>query len=606
MCSNLDLIEVDEDLTQYFVTYSDSLIHFVTIDGQGYVDQASLTTLTGQQIGGLFQLSNVLIRRVFPIERTVHVLFSSGNGLHMLRVGREGQLDLTFGDEGLMDLAWERFNEQDYQGLMKLQDGGFVVWGGFRSPAPLQDQRNAYMMRLDHMLVPDSAFGNDAAVVLMGSTIYNYPYYSIKGVYELPDNSIVAGLYYNVYGPAVFGSATYRIYASNGILQATNQLSNWISACHMTDDGTLLFAFGFSPSHMLKIIGTDGQLSNIQLGWEYVSEIRSDALGMLYTVVNGTVIQKRNPTGAVDADFGVPYQADDVETNGAQRPLENRAVREMLVLPDGKLLSWGNATNGSSVIVTRHHNIPDPRAKLSLRVLLGGAFDASTGLMRDDLRQQGLLPTLQSYASPGFNAVNGVGTWAMPQGVLSWSGDSAVVDWVWLELLDPADSNAAVATRVGLVHRDGQVTQADGRSAIDFSTGAGSYLLRVRHRNHLSVTTAAPVTLGVTATSLDLTDATTATYGTNAQMELDGVRMLWPGDATGDGVVKYVGVANDRDAILTTVGGSTPTATHTGYHAADVNLDGVVKYVGAANDRDVVLQTIGGTVPTAIRAAQQP
>ncbi len=150
MCSNLDLIEVDEDLTQYFVTYSDSLIRFVTIDGQGYVDQASLTTLTAQQIGGLFQLSNVLIRRVWPIDGTVHVLFSSGNGLHMLRVGRDGQLDSSFGDEGVVDLDWDRFNEQDYQGLTKLQDGGFVVWGGFRSPAPLQDRYLCvmrYMMR---------------------------------------------------------------------------------------------------------------------------------------------------------------------------------------------------------------------------------------------------------------------------------------------------------------------------------------------------------------------------------------------------------------------------------------------------------------------------
>jgi len=38
----------------------------------------------------------------------------------------------------------------------------------------------------------------------------------------------------------------------------------------------------------------------------------------------------------------------------------------------------------------------------------------------------------------------------------------------------------------------------------------------------------------------------------------------------------------------------------------DVNLDGVVKYTGAANDRDVVLSTIGGTTPTAVRLEQVP
>jgi hypothetical protein len=37
-----------------------------------------------------------------------------------------------------------------------------------------------------------------------------------------------------------------------------------------------------------------------------------------------------------------------------------------------------------------------------------------------------------------------------------------------------------------------------------------------------------------------------------------------------------------------------------------VNLDGVVRYVGAANDRDPILQTIGGTVPTNVRTEQLP
>lgn len=607
MCSNLELIVVDEeDLTQYFVTYRDTLIRFVIIDEQGNVDQASLTPITAQQVGGFFQLTNVLFRRVFPIDGSVYVLLSSDNGLHMLQMGRDGQLDLAFGGGGMIDLSWERFNEQDYQGLMKLQDGGFIVWGGFRSPAPVQDQQNAYLMRLDHLLVPDSAFGNDAAIVLMGSTLSNHPYPTIKGVYELPDYSIAVALYYNDYGPAVFGSASCRIYASNGIYQSSNQLSNWIAACHMTDDGTLLFAFGFSPAHMLKIIRTDGQLSNIQLNWEYIRKIRSDAQGMLYTVANSSIIQKRTPAGLVDTDFGILYQAEDVETTGAESPVENRVVRGMNVLPDGKLLSWGNTTNGSSVLVTRHHNIPDPRSKLSLRVMLGGAFDPGTDLMRDDLRQQGLLPTLQPYTAPAYNAVNGVGSWAMPQEVMSWSGDSAVVDWVWLELLHSLDSTTVAATRAGLVHRNGQVTQVDGRSAIDFSAGAGSYLLRVRHRNHLSVTTATPITLGAGVTSLDLTNPAAATFGTDAQQEVNGVRMLWPGDATGDGVVKYVGAANDRDAILMAIGGSTPTATLSSYHPADLNLDGVVKYVGPSNDRDLILQTIGGSVPTAVRVAQYP
>ena len=82
--------------------------------------------------------------------------------------------------------------------------------------------------------------------------------------------------------------------------------------------------------------------------------------------------------------------------------------------------------------------------------------------------------------------------------------------------------------------------------------------------------------------------------------------MLWAGDVTGDGTIKYVGEDNDRDPILQAIGGSVPTNTSSGYVPEDVNLDGVVKYVGEDNDRDPILQTIGGSVPTNTRTQQVP
>lgn len=71
--------------------------------------------------------------------------------------------------------------------------------------------------------------------------------------------------------------------------------------------------------------------------------------------------------------------------------------------------------------------------------------------------------------------------------------------------------------------------------------------------------------------------------------------------------MKYTGTNNDRDAILTAIGGSVPTNTLSGqYLQEDLNLDGVVKYTGPSNDRDLILQTIGGRVPTAVRVEQVP
>ncbi len=63
---------------------------------------------------------------------------------------------------------------------------------------------------------------------------------------------------------------------------------------------------------------------------------------------------------------------------------------------------------------------------------------------------------------------------------------------------------------------------------------------------------------------------------------------------------------NDRDPILTAIGGTTPTSVVSGYMREDVNLSGYVKYTGAANDRDPILVNIGSTVPTNVRYEQIP
>jgi hypothetical protein len=39
-----------------------------------------------------------------------------------------------------------------------------------------------------------------------------------------------------------------------------------------------------------------------------------------------------------------------------------------------------------------------------------------------------------------------------------------------------------------------------------------------------------------------------------------------------------------------------------GYFPEDVNLDGVVSYTGGNNDRDIILTNVGGVVPTSTRA----
>ncbi len=244
-----------------------------------------------------------------------------------------------------------------------------------------------------------------------------------------------------------------------------------------------------------------------------------------------------------------------------------------------------------------------PRTVVAAKVFLDGAYRAGTGLMVDSLRKLNLLPLNEPYTAMG-RTING--PTVTTAGVFAPTGGNAIVDWVMVELRATSAPYAVLEARVGLVQRDGDVVAPDGSSPLGFCQNAGNYRVSVRHRNHLGCMTNANVALGGTATALDFTSAALTTYGTNARRTAGSVQTLWSGNVVANSELKYVGEFNDRDPILTAIGGSIPTNTATGYLMSDVNLDGTVKYVGADNDRDPILTNVGGTVPTNVLGEQLP
>ncbi len=240
---------------------------------------------------------------------------------------------------------------------------------------------------------------------------------------------------------------------------------------------------------------------------------------------------------------------------------------------------------------------------LYVKVFLEGPY--SDGLMADALRSADLVPTTDPYTAMGMHVDGGGLVNAYPH-TLDNTVDRRVVDWVLVELRDATDPTVVVRTMGGLVLNDGTVIDPQGGPLRIPGTDA-SYHVAVRHRNHLGVMGQTALLFHGGTAVLDLTDSTTATYGTGARKHLgDGVMALWSGDANSDGMVRYTGAGNDRDPVLSTVGGLVPTGSITGYFAQDINLDGVVKYTGPGNDRDKILQNVGGTVPTNSRHQQVP
>ena len=244
-----------------------------------------------------------------------------------------------------------------------------------------------------------------------------------------------------------------------------------------------------------------------------------------------------------------------------------------------------------------------PPILLSVQACLDGPYRSTNGLMIDSLRVQGLIPTGEPYTGAGF-AVDG--TASAGASVFQVSGANAIVDWVLVELRDVNTPTTIVEARAGLLQRDGDVVATDGTSPLGFCSAAGNYRIALRHRNHLGVLTAAPFPLSATNTSVDLRSSSVSTYGTNARRDRGAIHTLWAGNSNGNSEVMYAGSGNDRDVVLSAIGGAVATATVSGYLPEDCNLDGLVKYAGLESDRDVILITIGGTIATATVQEQLP
>ncbi len=245
-------------------------------------------------------------------------------------------------------------------------------------------------------------------------------------------------------------------------------------------------------------------------------------------------------------------------------------------------------------------------------MLLGGAYNSTTHAMNDVLRQQGLIPLTEPYTALGWPQAGGGGGETTTTAVLNATYPGGhVVDWVRLELRKWDDPTILQASRQALVVQNGTVISAQGSQSVLFGVLPGVYWVVVRHRNHLGAALFSHIQVvypggGIWTYNFTGTSGSSY-YGTNALKVADGKGMLWEGDTNGDHTLKYTGVNNDRDPILSAIGGVVPTNTvNYVYSRNDVNIDGTVKYTGVNNDRDPILSNIGGVVPNNTRAEQLP
>lgn len=261
-------------------------------------------------------------------------------------------------------------------------------------------------------------------------------------------------------------------------------------------------------------------------------------------------------------------------------------------------------------------------------------------LMRDNLRfnpynSQRVIPDQDIYQIPyivnAYTTVDvtnsfthvGCGTLSQYQtipntfSVFAVTGENAIVDWVFVELRDKNDYTSIVATRSGLIQRDGDIVDLDGTSSLFFNfVNPDSYFVVIRHRNHLGVMTKYPITSDAMADLVDFTVFETDVFdfgNTSNQVNYSGlaqkvmtvsnteVRALWGGDFDCDGVICYHGDISDLNILQKEVAGfdlnlnpdyQVNFNAAIGYLQGDFDMDGKSKFTAPNDDKNWVLDQV--------------
>lgn len=202
--------------------------------------------------------------------------------------------------------------------------------------------------------------------------------------------------------------------------------------------------------------------------------------------------------------------------------------------------------------------LPNCEVSVRVRVLLQGVYQVATNNMSVDLRTAGLLPLQQPYRVAPF--------YYLGKDSVAAALPSLTTDWVLIELRSAANPSILVAQKAALLLSDGYVSDADA----PFSTlvkmqhiPAGNYYVAVRHRNHLPIISATPISLPAVALYNFIPDAARAMAQTQAPLANNTFGM-WAADANADGAIQLL-----DDVVWRTYNGTNNT-----YLPADLNMDG--------------------------------
>lgn len=238
----------------------------------------------------------------------------------------------------------------------------------------------------------------------------------------------------------------------------------------------------------------------------------------------------------------------------------------------------------------------DESISLQMKVFLQGALLNSTdNLMRDDLRQNNLIPLNEPYSNiTYFSHYGDGGNESIAPTLLVDNGDNSIVDWLLLELRDANDPAQIIETQSVLLQKDGTVVNTMGETNITFNINGSNYYVAIRHRNHLGIMTQNPISFQQNV-FIDFTDINTPTWGNHACVDMGNDKQaLWAGNSQTDDKIIFQGTDNETTIMFFSVLQDTNNNNlnlnyiTSGYYEGDIDMNGQCIFSGINNDPNIV------------------
>ncbi|MGE5399961.1 MAG: beta strand repeat-containing protein [Ignavibacteriales bacterium] len=395
-----------------------------------------------------------------------------------------------------------------------------------------------------------------------------------QGIYLEGSGNVSRNIIYDISNKNNSGNAiVYGIHAKNGTWTIANNmvalgagLANPLKICGIiADAGTGSFYF-----NSVNITGTASDANNSY------SYFRSSASVTLYNNIfsnsrtggsGAHVAIGINPTtGTINSNYNDLYAAGPSIGIWGSAPQANLAGWNNISAKDANSVSvepgfisnsnlrvkgnWALNNIGTPVSVVTdidgnvRTNTPDPGVNefdppivLNSKVLLQGAYNA--GKMTTALKSAIPLTSETAYpaAKYGYTASS-----------VSAIPDTNLVDWVLVELRNASTVAASTISgkRAGFLKNDGTVVDVDGISPLNFAglVSPGDYFIVIRHRNHLSLMSAAAITVGASTANYDFTLSQAQAFGVSPMAALDGYFGMIAGDANQDGTIDATDLNN--------------------------------------------------------------